>query len=120
LLLLLVAHISLPLIALLVVSLIEFDWAVPVVQQVARLGTHMCILAIGATGAAFTSSKLQKDVGVEWAGILCILAVLFAVAFAAVVTIVRRGPVGEGYKAGISVFLGLLAVGLVCGILIWG
>jgi hypothetical protein len=45
------AHILVPLIALVTVAVIQFDWNTSIPVQVAEGGTDLCILAIGATGA---------------------------------------------------------------------
>ncbi len=72
----LTAHVGVPLSALVVVWLIEFELSIPIMQQAARLGTHLCILAIGATGAVLTSPRLLKGLDPQGTVLFSIMAVL--------------------------------------------
>jgi hypothetical protein len=114
----LAAHVGVPLTALFVVSVIGFQATMPIVEQACRLGTHLCILAIGATGAVLTDPKLLRDLGAEWMAMLSILAVLATVGLAAVAIKVHESKMADILKAAASVFLGLLAVGLISGIIV--
>jgi hypothetical protein len=116
----LTAHVGVPLSALVVVWLIEFELNTPIMQQAARLGTHLCILAIGATGAVLTSPKLLKGLDPQGTVLISIMAVLAEVALAAIAIKVHRSNMADWWKAVTSVFLGLFAVATVSGIVVWG
>ena len=116
----LVAHVGVPFFALFVVALIEFDVDTPVARQAARFGTHLCVLAIGATGAVLIDPKLMKDLGPEWMILLSILAVLLTVALAAVTIKILASEATDYSKAVAGVLLGLFSVSVVSGIIIWG
>lgn len=105
-----------PLAALLLVFVIEFQAAAPIADQMCRLGIHLCVLAIGATGALFIDPKLVGDFGVQWMAILSILAVLTTVGLATVAIRIHHSNISAIYKAAGSVFMGLLAIGIVSGI----
>ena len=116
----LVAHVGVPFFALLVVALIEFDVATPAAKQAARFGTHLCVLAIGATGAVLIDPRLLKDIGPEWMILLSILAVLLTVALAAIAIKVHASGTPDSFKAKAGVALGLFSISVVSGIIIWG
>ncbi len=116
----LVAHVGVPFFALIVVALIEFDLATPAVKQAARFGTHLCVLAIGATGAVLIDPRLLKDLGPEWMILLSILAVLLTVALAAIAIKVHASGIADRSKATAGVLLGLFSISFVSGIIVWG
>ena len=116
----LIAHVGVPFFALIVVALIEFDLATTVEKQVARFGTHLCVLAIGATGAVLIDPKLLKDIGPEGMILLSILVVLLTVALAAVAIKVHASSMADQSKAVAGVLLGLFSISVVSGIIIWG
>jgi hypothetical protein len=116
----LVAHVGVPFFALFVVALIEFDLATPAARQAARFGTHLCVLAIGATGAVLIDPRLLKDLGPEWMILLSILAVLLTVALAAVAIKVHASGIADRSKAAVGVLLGLFSISFVSGIIVWG
>jgi hypothetical protein len=111
----LVAHVGVQFFALFVVALIEFDLATPAPRQAARFGTHLCVLAIGATGAVLIDPRLLSDVGPEWMILLSILAVLVTVALAAVAIKVHASGIADRSKAVAGVLLGLFSISICDG-----
>ena len=114
------AHILVPLIALVAVAVIQFDKSVPIPTQMAEGGTDLCILAIGATGSVFISPKLHEKFGPEWMVLISIMIVLSTVTLAGVSIHVNRSHMLLLKRARVSCFLGAVAIGLVCWIVIWG
>ncbi len=114
------AHILVPLIALVTVAVIQFDKNTPIPAQVAEGGTDLCILAIGATGSMFINPKLQAKFGAEWMVLISISIVLATVIMAGVSIHVNRSAMDARERARTNCFLGIFAVSLVCGIVVWG
>jgi hypothetical protein len=116
----LTAHVGVPFFALIVVALIEFDLATTAAKQAARFGTHLCVLAIGATGAVLIDPRLLKDFGPEGMILLSIIVVLLTVALAAVAIKVYASGITDESKAVAGVLLGLFSISVVSGIIVWG
>jgi hypothetical protein len=114
------AHILVPLIALVAVAVIQFDRSIPMPAQIAEGGTDLCILAIGATGSMFISPKLHERFGPEWMVLLSILIVLGTVTLAGISIHVNRSEMALIKRAVVNCFLGVLALCLVCGVVVWG
>jgi hypothetical protein len=109
-----------PLIALVAVAVIQFDKNTPIPAQVAEGGTDLCILAIGATGSMFINPKLHEKFGPEWMVLICIIIVLATVTLAGASIHVNRSQMGQRERAKTNCFLGIFAISLICGIVIWG
>lgn len=113
------AHIFVPLIALLAVAVIQFDKNTPISAQAAEGGTDLCILAIGATGSMFINPKLHEKFGPEWMVLISISIVLATMILAGASIHVNRSHMGNRQRANVSCFLGILALALICGIVMW-
>lgn len=114
------AHIFVPLIALVAVAVIQFDKNTPIPAQVAEGGTDLCILAIGATGGMLINPKLHEKFGPEWMVLISIIIVLATVTLAGASIHVNRSQMGQRERAKTNCFLGMFAISLICGIVIWG
>jgi hypothetical protein len=114
------AHIFVPLIALVAVSVIQFDKSIPMQAQIAEGGTDVCILAIGATGSMFISPKLHEKFGPEWMVLISIMVVLGTITLAGMSIHVNRSQMALRDRARFNCFLGAAAIALVCWIVIWG
>ncbi len=114
------AHVMVPLFALLAVAVIEFERDTPVSHQVAEVGTDLCILAIGATGSVLINPALAARFGPEWSILVSILVVLATVTLAGVSIHVKRSGMESDRRAKVNFSLGLFAVTLVSGIVVWG
>jgi hypothetical protein len=114
------AHIFVPLIALVAVGVIQFDKNTAIPTQVAVGGTDLCILAIGATGSMFINPKLHERFGPEWMVLTSILIVLATVTLAGVSIHVNRSQMNARERAWTNCFLGMFAISLMCGIVVWG
>jgi hypothetical protein len=114
------AHIFVPLIALVAVSVIQFDKSIPMPAQIAEGGTDVCILAIGATGSMFISPRLHEKFGPEWMVLISIMIVLSTITLAGMSIHVNRSQMALRDRAKLNCFLGAAAIALVCWIVIWG
>ena len=114
------AHILVPLAALVTVAVIQFDKNTSVPAQVAEGGTDLCILAIGATGSMFINPRLRERFGPEWMVLISIMIVLATVTLAGASIHVNRSQIALRARARANCFLGIFAISLVCGIVIWG
>ena len=114
------AHVMVPLFALVAVAVIEFERDTPLSRQVAEVGTDLCILAIGATGSVLINPALLAKFGPEWAILVSILVVLATVTLAGVSIHVKRSAMEAYRRAKVNFSLGLFAVTLVAGIVVWG
>jgi MFS-type transporter involved in bile tolerance (Atg22 family) len=114
------AHVMVPLFALVAVAVIEFERDTPLSWQVAEVGTDLCILAIGATGSVLINPKLLARFGPEWTILVSILVVLATVTLAGVSIHVKRSRIEPERRAKVNFSLGLFAVTLVAGIVVWG
>jgi hypothetical protein len=114
------AHIFVPLIALVAVAVIQFDKNIPISVQAAESGTDLCILAIGATGSMFINPKLHERFGPEWMVLISISVVLATMILAGASIHVKRSQMANRERANVSCFLGILALALICGVVMWG
>lgn len=109
------AHVVIPVIATVVMSLIE-GIAAPEEDhrdRVMKVASDLCILAAGLAGGVLTHSTVaDAPQHVEADMVLSPLAILLSVGLAAIIVMMRRKKPVSGWRALVAILLGGAALGL--------
>jgi hypothetical protein len=119
---LLLAAVGVPVMALAFFALLEGALSQHTPWEVlSDTGTDLCNLSIGIVGGMFLSTQLQTRIGQVAAPVVAISVVMLNLILAAMVMLVNKrfAAMPLDRKAYLSIFLGLIAVAVPSGMIIW-
>lgn len=118
--LLMISTVGVPLLAMILFGILESMAAPGIWHQMKRVGHDLCILSVGIAGSMFANSGFVGHITPLAAAVTSIVVVLVNLILAAVAILVDfRSRCAEWRKGCLSVFLGVIAVAIPSGMIIY-
>lgn len=111
--------IGIPYLALIALAVIEGKGPLTWPQRFIRFGIDLCMIGIGVCGAVFANGAVQAKFGAQAAG-MAVAVLLLTLTISGLCLHLREfAGISEKWRARLSIFLGLLILGINWEVLRW-
>ena len=111
--------VGIPYLALIALAIIEGRGSLNWSQRFIRFGIDACVLGMGVCGAIFSNGSIQQRLGKNTVGI-AVICLLGNLSITGLCLHLREFPgISEKWRARLSIFLGLLILGINTEVVRW-